>query len=54
MSWLDQPEKDYPICPICGAECCELFEDNDGNIVGCDECIKTIDAWDWKEREKYA
>lgn len=38
----------FPICPICGAECvtfyqavlCGIYE-----IVGCEECVREVDAW---------
>ncbi|MCM1439196.1 MAG: hypothetical protein NC131_08340 [Roseburia sp.] len=37
---------DYPICPICGAECDTIYKDRDGTIFGCDECVSSVDAWD--------
>ena len=38
-----------PICPICGAETDTFKRDYFGDIVGCDECIKEVDAWDYRE-----
>lgn len=35
-----------PTCPICGEECDTLYRDNFGNIVGCDNCITSSDAWE--------
>ena len=44
-----EPEEDgWPVCPICGAETDTIYFDNDQNIVGCGECIKTVDAFDWE------
>ena len=39
----------YPICPVCGCECDTFYRDRDGEIVGCDECVQTIDAWEAME-----
>jgi len=36
----DGKEPTFPICPVCGEECEEIFRDKDLNIVGCDICIK--------------
>lgn len=38
-----------PLCPICGAECSTVYVGYYGDIVGCDECIGTGDAWDCDE-----
>ena len=42
----DGKEPTFPICPVCGEECEEIFRDN---IVGCDICIKQSDAWEEPE-----
>ena len=42
----DGKEPAYPICPICGEECETIYKNKDHEIVGCDECIRTIEAWD--------
>lgn len=39
----------YPHCPICGAECEKVYRDKWYEIVGCDECMTAIDAWDEDE-----
>lgn len=46
----DDPD---PICPVCGKECETIYLD-DGciNVVGCDNCIRTMDAYDWFEEQK--
>ena len=36
----------YPICPVCGLQCDTFYKDNDGDIVGCDQCITATDAWE--------
>ena len=38
-----------PCCPICGEETDTYFRDYYGDIVGCDSCVKPVDAWDWRE-----
>ena len=38
-------EPNYPHCPLCGSECDEIYFNEDGDIVGCDECISTKSAW---------
>lgn len=39
-------DPEYPICPICGEECETIYRNSDYEIVGCDECMKTEDAWE--------
>lgn len=50
---LEPPEKEeMPRCPVCMAETDTFKRNYWGEIVGCDECIEDVDAWDWKrERE---
>lgn len=45
----DGKEPEYPRCPICGVECDTIYQDVDGDIFGCDECVATKDAWDVEE-----
>ena len=53
LSIYDYPEPplepDFPRCPICGEETDTFYRDADGDIVGCDNCVKAIDAWDYVE-----
>lgn len=42
----DGKEPTYPRCPICGEECETIYKSKDYEIVGCDCCIRTIDAWE--------
>ena len=46
------PERDPFFCPICGEDCDELYLDNYGEIVGCDNCIREISVYDYKEENK--
>ena len=49
-SYYEPPEPTPPPrCPICGAETDTFKRDHFGDIVGCDECVKDVDAWDWRE-----
>lgn len=36
----------YPRCPVCGDECETIYADRAGEIVGCDCCVTTKDAWE--------
>ena len=47
--YQDGKEPTFPICPVCGEECEEIFRDKDLNIVGCAICIKQSDAWEEPE-----
>lgn len=38
-----------PTCPICGEETDTFIADKWGDIIGCDQCIKEVDAWDYRE-----
>lgn len=38
-----------PRCPVCGDACAYVYRDKAGEIVGCDECLTHIDAWDCPE-----
>lgn len=35
-----------PRCPVCGEETDTLYKNIYGETVGCDGCIRTVDAWD--------
>ena len=38
-------EPNYPHCPVCGSECEEIYFNEDKEIFGCDECVRTKSAW---------
>lgn len=42
---VEPPAYTCPICPVCGAETDKLLRGRWGNIVGCPECVKEVDAW---------
>ncbi len=46
------PEEPFPRCPVCGAETDTLYTNIDGDVVGCDECVHTLNAWIWKENNE--
>ena len=35
-----------PHCPVCGSACEQVYCNTDGEIFGCDVCVKIKDAWD--------
>lgn len=49
-SYYEPPEPaPLPRCPICRAETDTFKKNYWGEIVGCDECIEDVDAWDYTE-----
>lgn len=42
---VEPPAYTCPRCPVCGLETDKLLRDRCGNIVGCPECVKEVDAW---------
>ena len=46
------PADDPVKCPICGRECEEIYLDEDDSVVGCDECIRRKDSWEWAETNR--
>lgn len=48
------PEPPLPICPVCGAETDTFYRNKDLDIVGCDECVSTVDAWDYTDEKGIA
>lgn len=49
--WYEEPEPilSPPICPCCGRETDDYLLDCHGEIAGCPECVRTVDAWDYVE-----
>lgn len=35
-----------PTCPICSEECEWIYKDANNEIVGCDNCVSKIDAYE--------
>lgn len=48
---LEPLEVRHPRCPVCGDECDRFVKNIWGNIVGCDNCVTEVDAWDELETE---
>ena len=50
--WIREAENDGmpdgpdPKCPLCGQECSTLYV-VDGEVLGCENCVETVDAYDW-------
>jgi len=40
----DGKEPKTPICPVCGEECETIYQSYVGLILGCDNCIKPVNA----------
>lgn len=49
----DGKEPQYPHCPICDCETDTFYKNKDGDIVGCDECVTAVDAWEVISGERY-
>ena len=40
------PEQELPMCPHCGSECEWIYRDRNNVVVGCENCIDTVDAYE--------
>lgn len=50
----DGKEPEIPICPMCGQEADDIYRNTDnGEIVGCDNCIERLSAWYALETEEF-
>ena len=49
--WIEPEDgKPYPSCPVCGNDNYEfVYKDIDNRVVGCSECVRTVDAEDYAE-----
>jgi hypothetical protein len=47
--WPDGHEPPAPVCPVCGGECSEIYHDKWFNLLGCDLCVTSSDAWEVNE-----
>ena len=43
---LDPPAGEVPVCPVCGEETDTFFKNSLGDIIGCDVCVRSVDAWE--------
>lgn len=37
----------YVTCPVCEEECSDIWLDGNGEAVGCNRCMRRVDAFDW-------
>lgn len=50
---LTPPEPDpMPVCPECGAECEWYYRNQIGEIIGCENCIDSLDAYAYEEERR--
>lgn len=35
-----------PFCPVCGETCDTIYRNQEGDVVGCNECLTAYDAWE--------
>jgi len=42
----DGKEPKTPICPVCGEECETIYRAYVGLILGCDNCINPVNAYE--------
>ena len=42
-------EPKWPHCPVCGSECEDVYEDTNGVVFGCENCVTKKSAWDCAE-----
>lgn len=36
-------------CPVCGEECEDYYLDEAGNVIGCESCVRRVDAWSHRD-----
>ncbi len=42
----DEAEAELPRCPCCLSDCEVVYRDKNNVIVGCENCIDTVDAYE--------
>lgn len=42
----DGKKPSYPVCPNCHQTCERVYKDKGGDILGCDNCVTEMDAYD--------
>ena len=47
-------DPDPVFCPRCTQECETIYMDEFGEEFGCEKCIRTKDAWEWREEIREA
>ena len=51
-SYYEPEETPPPVCPICGQETDTFRMDFYGDIIGCDRCVKDVDAWYYRREHE--
>lgn len=46
------PEPDEAYCPVCGSTCGKYYRSLNGEILGCDECVEEIDAFEYNAERR--
>ena len=46
--------RDMAECPVCGSECNLFYQNENNEIVGCEQCVHEIDAWEYSQEQKYS
>lgn len=49
ITWTERygpPDIPWPRCPVCGEETDTFYRDREFDIIGCDNCIHSVDAWE--------
>ena len=44
--WNSPPPEREPVCPVCGESCDTFYRDKAGDVVGCENCVTSYDAWE--------
>lgn len=53
--YTEPDEYEMPECPKCGSDTNDLYQGEQGEILGCPNCVDIISAFDWrKERDENA
>lgn len=45
-------EPDCPICPVCGDECETYYRRQGNEILGCENCIVEVNAYEWQKEQE--
>ena len=45
----DKEPEPLPICPKCGTETDTFYKNIEHEIIGCDACVRPVDAWECKD-----
>ena len=53
LNGMPGPEPDEVECPCCGQKCESIYTDRLGwEALGCENCIRERDAWDWFDHNR--